>query len=94
MAAIPTSSALRDPILHALRAHGGRASNEAVETHVAAALGLSPDDLAAPHNPKLGSRTEFAYRLAWARTSLKKDGLIQKVASRTWAIQDTGVPER
>ena len=83
---IPTSSLLRDPILAALRSLGGRGSNEEVEHRVAETLGLSANDRSVPHNPQLGHRTEFAYRLAWARTSLKKAGLITKVSPGVWAM--------
>ena len=55
---------------------------------MAESLGLSAEDLALTHNPKLGPRTEFTYRMAWARSSLKKAGLIEKVAPGVWAIQD------
>ena len=33
-----------------------------------------------------GKRTEFAYRMAWARTRLKKDGLIESLGPRLWGL--------
>ena len=83
---IPTASMLREPILETFRALGGKATNEDLERGVAERVGLSAEDLAILHDPYVGTRTEFAYRMAWARTRLKKDGRITKVATKLWSI--------
>jgi restriction system protein len=54
------------PIVHSLRARGGSATIDEMEEAVAAASNLSEDQLAQLHGD--GPRTEFSYRLAWART--------------------------
>lgn len=83
---IPTASKLREPILQTMQALGGCATNADLDRGVAQRIGLSPLDLAVPHNPDKGTRTEFAYRMAWARTRLKKDGLITNPATKVWSI--------
>jgi restriction system protein len=85
---IPTASKLREPTLETLRAMGGRATNTDIDRGVAERIGLSAEDLAVPHNPEKGTRTEFAYRMAWARTRLKKDGLITNVATKVWSLSE------
>ena len=38
------------------------------------------------HNPETGNETEIEYRLAWARTYLKKYGLIDNSSRGVWAL--------
>lgn len=76
------------PTLQVIRERGGSASIEEIEDGVARALSLSEQALAAPHTQ--GSRTEFQYRLAWVRTYLKKDGVLQNSARAVWSLTDRG----
>ena len=56
-------------------------------TAVARELALTPEQLALPHNPaKAGGRSEFAYRMAWARTRLKAKGAIENTGLGKWAL--------
>ena len=50
-------------------------------------LGISETDLGVIRS---GTRTEFAYRMAWERTHAKAKGYISKNDSRMWAITDSG----
>ncbi|MBK8998670.1 MAG: winged helix-turn-helix domain-containing protein [Myxococcales bacterium] len=70
----------------ALRALGGAASNDEIETHVAAALGLSEAQRTLRHGQD-GTRTELGYRLAWARTRLKEAGVIVGDGHGRWRIK-------
>ena len=54
------------PIVHSLRARGGSATIDELEEAVAAATNLSDEQRSQLHGD--GPRTEFSYRLAWART--------------------------
>lgn len=82
---LPTQSALREPILAALREFGGSASNEQIEEHVAAAFHLTDAQRAARHGGE-GNRREFGYRLAWARTKLKESGAIVADGPKRWRL--------
>jgi restriction system protein len=76
------------PTLQVIRERGGSASIEEIEDGVARTLSLSEHVLSAPHTQ--GSRTEFQYRLAWVRTYLKKDGVLQNSARAIWSLTDRG----
>ena len=46
-----------------------------------------PDDvLSQLHDPEKSNQTEVAYRLAWARTYLKKYGLLENSTRGVWAL--------
>lgn len=49
-------------------------------------LGFGEDVLDVPHNPEKSNQTELQYRLAWARTYLKKYGLLENSARGVWAL--------
>ena len=83
---LPTAAALRESMLAALREMGGQGSNSEIERRVAEALGVSAEDLAIPHDPRAGARTEFAYRMAWARTRARQAGLVENVGPKLWAL--------
>ncbi len=46
------------------------------------------DTLAVLHNPENSSQKEIGYRLAWARTYLKKAGYLKNSARGVWALTD------
>jgi restriction endonuclease Mrr len=86
---IPPARSLQGPVLQALRVLGGAASNAEIEAAVARELALSEELLRAPH--RLGAaRSELAYRLAWARTKLKSDGLIERAGTSSWRLTPAG----
>lgn len=85
--ATPKYDELFNPLLTALHQLGSSASIAELEQNVAQILGLSEEDLETPHN---GNLTKFAYNLAWARTYLKRFGLIENSARGVWALTADG----
>lgn len=85
--AVPKYDELFNPLLSALHELGSSASIAELEQNVARILDLSEKDLEAPHN---GNLTKFAYNLAWARTYLKRFGLIENSARGVWALTAEG----
>ena len=79
----PTSAQLLAAVVSAVKAAGGKASNQQIQEIVIKDLRLTPDQVTAIHS---GNRTELEYRLAWARTNAKKKGLIASAGPRTWVI--------
>jgi restriction system protein len=88
---MPTSSQLKAHVLSALAEMGRAADNDDVADFVAKRLDLNSETRELPHDPARGKRTEFAYRLAWARTKLKAEGLIERVGNRRWRLTDVGL---
>jgi restriction system protein len=85
--AVPKYDELFNPLLTALHQLGSSASIAELEQKVALILNLSEKDLESPHN---GNLTKFAYNLAWARTYLKRFGLIENSARGVWALTVEG----
>ena len=83
---VPPYDLLLNPVLRALRALGGSGSIEEIYDKVVDQEGLSDDVLAVSHDPERSTQTEVAYRLAWARTYLKKYGLLENSARGIWAL--------
>lgn len=83
---IPKYYELMNPLLRALRELGGSGSNEEIYEKVAEVMQLSEDLLSIPHNPEKDSRSEIEYRLAWARTYLKKFGVLDNSRRGIWAM--------
>ena len=65
---------------------GGSGSVDEIYEKVSEALDVTEEILAHPHNSETGNRTEIEYRLAWARTYLKKYGLLENSGRGVWAI--------
>jgi 5-methylcytosine-specific restriction protein B len=57
-------------------------------------MGLTDSQKAVPHDPENEGQTEVAYRLAWARTYLKKAGFIHSPSRGTWALTPEGSEAR
>lgn len=87
---MPKYHELMNPLLGALHELGGSGSIEEIAQKVAELSGLSEDLLNIPHNLEKSSQTEIEYRLAWARTYLKKYGLLENSDRGIWLI----VPEK
>lgn len=75
MVDVPTHDKLLKPTLKALHSLGGSASINELLEQVIEDLHLPQNVVEQPH-PGKNNQTELAYRLAWARTYLKKYGLI------------------
>ena len=85
---IPQYHALFNPTLDALRSLGGSGTIEEIGDRVIDQIGL-PEALAEePHGES--NQTEIGYRLAWARTYLKKVGLLENSEWGVWALTEDG----
>lgn len=67
---VPSYNAFLWPIIERLRLHGGSMTIEEMVDDVAAAMNLSEAQRNAEHGET--GRSEVDYRMAWARTYLKK----------------------
>ena len=74
---IPTYDRLMNPLLKALRDLGGSGSTDEIYQRVSENLKLPEDVLSVLHDPETSNQTEVQYRLAWARTYLKKFGFLK-----------------
>jgi len=87
---IPSYDSCFNPVLKALRALGGSASIQELYDKVVEQEGYSDEVLAVVHEPEKSEQTEIAYRLAWARTYLKKYGLLENSARGIWSLTPKG----
>lgn len=85
---MPAYDDLLWPTLEVLKNGGGSASIQELSEHVTRDLAL-PDDVSdTPHGD--GPQTEIDYRLAWARTNLKRVGAIENTTRGVWTITPAG----
>ncbi len=82
----PTYDRLMNPLLRALWALGGSGSVEEIYDKVVEIEKLPEDVLSQLHDPEKSNQTEVAYRLAWARTYLKKYGLLENSVRGVWSL--------
>ena len=87
---VPEYRSYFTPILKALKALGGSASIDELNSRVASDMTLLDAVLAIPHNPEHGGRSEVAYRMAWARTYLKASGLLTNSERGVWSLTPAG----
>ena len=85
--AVPKYDDLFNPSLIALHQLGSSATISELEQSVAKILNLTEKEVEQPHD---GNRTKFAYNLAWARTYLKRYGLIENSERGVWALTAEG----
>jgi len=86
MTKVPTFDQLMNPLITALRALGGSGSIDEIYERVIQNLKLSEDILSVLHDPEASNQTEVYYRLAWARTYLKKYGVLTNSTRGIWAL--------
>ena len=80
-----------NPVLKALTALGGSGSVREIRAWVVTSERVPYAAASVLHNPNLNKQnTELEYRLTWARTFLKKFGLIRNSARGKWAITSKG----
>ena len=84
----PTFDELMNPLLQALRILGGSGSIEEIYAKTVEVIGLSEEVLSQLHDPEKSSQTEVGYRLAWARTYLKKYGLLENSSRGVWSLTE------
>jgi len=87
---VPTFDRLMNPLVQALKELGGSGTIEEINSKVAEIAHLSDEQLEILHNPEKGSQTEVEYRLGWARTYLKKYGILENSSRGVWALTPKG----
>lgn len=83
---IPTYDQLMVPLLRALRDLGGSGSIEEIYDKVVEIERFPDDVLTQMHDPEMSNQTEVGYRLAWARTYLKKFGALENSTRGIWSL--------
>ena len=81
--ALPSVKELIPAIVEVINRNGGRSHFKEIEKGVAELLQILPVDL---ETIRSGKRTEFAYRLSWARTAASAAGLIKKEERGYWCL--------
>ena len=87
---VPSYDELMNPLIEALHELGGSGSIDEIYETVVANLDLPDEVVEVLHNPEKSNQTELAYRLGWARTYLKKVGILDNSSRGVWII----VPEK
>jgi len=83
---MPTFDSLMNPLLNALFELGGSGSIDEICEKVLDLEQIDEDISSIPHNVEKSNQTEIAYRLAWARTYLKKYGFLENSSRGVWAL--------
>ena len=81
----PQKEQLIMPTFKALMELGGSGTNDEITDKVIQIEGFSDEQIEEPQNGHPGM-TKLEYELAWARTYLKKSGIIDRVGYCLWAI--------
>lgn len=87
---VPSYDKLMIPVLNALIDLGGSGSIEEINEKVYELENFSEEVLQIPHKED-GSQNEVDYRLAWARTYLKKFGLLENSARGVWNLTESEI---
>ncbi|MBA4124876.1 MAG: restriction endonuclease [Acidobacteria bacterium] len=87
---VPPYDKLMIPVLNALMNLGGSGTIEEVNEKVYELENFSEEVLQVPHKED-GSQSEVDYRLAWARTYLKKFGLLENSARGVWNLTESEI---
>jgi len=83
---MPTFDSLMNPLLDALFALGDSGSIDEIYEKVLEQEKIDEEIASIPHNPEKSNQTEIAYRLAWARTYLKKYGFLENSSRGVWTL--------
>ena len=86
MTKVPTYDQMFNPLLKALNALGGSGSIEEIYDTVVELEHFPEDVVALLHDPEKSNQTEFGYRLAWARSYLKKFGMLENSTRGIWSL--------
>lgn len=87
---VPTFEQLMNPIIQALKELGGSGTIEEINNKSTEIANILDEQLEVLHNPEKSSQTEVEYRLAWARTYLKKYGVLENSSRGVWALTPKG----
>ncbi len=91
---MPTFDSLMNPLLEALFELGGSGSIDEIYEKVIEMLKIDDELASIPHNPEKSNLTEIGYRMAWARTYLKKYGFLENSTRGVWALTPLAREER
>jgi 5-methylcytosine-specific restriction enzyme B len=91
LAKVPVYEDYINPILGALRSAGRPLVIEELEQRVLELMALSAEVVGIPHNSEKSDRSEVSYRMAWARTYLKKAAMLDNPQLGTWALTEEGL---
>jgi restriction system protein len=72
------------PVLKAIQELGGSGTNEEINDKVIEILKISDELLSLQH--KNSNQSEFEYQMAWVRTMLKNQGLLENSQRGVWSI--------
>lgn len=87
---VPQYDQMIIPTVEALKLLGGSGSIEEINEAVYKIKHFDEEILEIPHDEN-GFQTEVEYRLAWARTYLKKFGLLDNSTRGVWALVDSEI---
>jgi 5-methylcytosine-specific restriction enzyme B len=87
---VPPFHTFLNPILTVFQGRNAPASNGELEEAVMAQMHLPPAITSIPHKADRPDRSEVSYRIAWARTYLKKAGLIDNPERGIWSLTPSG----
>lgn len=85
---IPKYQELLWPALEVLRRLGDSATVQEIESHVYEFCNYSEEQRSVLHG--VGPKSEIAYRLAWARSYLKRVGAVENSQRGVWSITERG----
>ena len=74
---VPTFERMMNPVIQALKDLGGSGTIEEINRTDSEIAGFSDEQLEVLHDPEKGGQTEVESRMAWARTYLKKYGVLE-----------------
>ena len=94
MKKMPTFDSLMNPLLNALSKLGGSGSIDEIYEKVSELEDIDEEILSVPHNPEKSNQTEVAYRLAWARTYLRKFGFLENSSRGIWTLTQKAREEK
>jgi restriction system protein len=87
MADFPKREYFFKPVLNAIQELGGSGNNDEINNKVIELLGINDDLLSVMH--KNTNQTEFEYQMAWVRTMLKSQGLLENSQRGVWSISSS-----
>ncbi|MGY4385718.1 restriction system protein [Pedobacter sp. UYP24] len=87
---VPTYDKMLIPTLEALKNLGGSGSIDEINEKIYELEKYDAETLETPHDEN-GVQTKVEYRLAWARTYLKKYGLLENSSRGIWALVDNEI---
>jgi restriction system protein len=80
---LPKREKFFQPVLMAIQELGGSGTNQEIDLKVIEILVIPSSLLEIPHNE---TQTKFKYEMAWVRTMLKNQGLIENSSRGVWSL--------